>query len=291
MHFPRIRLRVAGHASIAAVVASGFMPVAAETVVRPDYDKNDHILKMSPPSSTGVINRELPDYNISGASGDGYVRVVIGKNITLPNPTSYYALTGLGIEERGNDPCLLRLFGTLVDPRYQGPVRVVATEKLEGCRSILPSLIDYKGVGFSKSSSYFNFNIDGKQFIRSLQVCGGRGTLLPQRAYSSEMWKIKGIKIMASEVRLADSPLLRPDILMRNTVEEFIRANCPDRIADAPKYKPGWSEWSNCPTGQVATGVDAYKGKDKYFTGLKLICKAVSHTRIDAPPLRDSVGY
>ncbi|MGP0591057.1 hypothetical protein ACTRXD_00780 [Nitrospira sp. T9] len=57
---------------------------------------------------------------LSGSRGEASVEVNVGKNKKLPNPTSYYAITGLGLEERKNNPCFLKLYGTLADPRYQG---------------------------------------------------------------------------------------------------------------------------------------------------------------------------
>lgn len=73
--------------------------------------------------------------------------------------------------------------------------------------------------------------------------------------------------------------------------DKFTWANCLNKIEEAGENKPGWSEWSECPTGQIATGVRAYYGEDKYFTGLKLTCQSVASRRVESPPIKDASGY
>ncbi|MCA9458069.1 MAG: hypothetical protein KC587_15495 [Nitrospira sp.] len=293
----------------AAVGTLGFVSlVFGETAIRSDYDRDDYILYMatviqndgSKPgltddTATGATSEIVRQgvgepSGLSGSRGDASVEVNVGKNKKLPNPPSYYAITGLGLEERKNNPCLLKLYGTLVDPRYQGGIRVVAEQELERCKHLLGG-IDYKDVNFPESEKNFDFTKDGKHFIRKVKVCGGHAGLLPQQAHSHQMWEIKGVKIMASEVKLEDSPALNPAVIELQNIEEFTRANCLNKVEQAAENKPGWSEWSACPTGQVATGVRAYYGNDKYFTGLKLRCKTVASKRIEAFPIKDNIGY
>ena len=85
-----------------------------------------------------------PDYDsltspvgaLSGSPGDGAVIVDIGKNIDLPNPTTYYAVTGIRIVEKKNNPCELILTGRMVDSRYRATkARILARYELDKCRT------------------------------------------------------------------------------------------------------------------------------------------------------------
>ena len=38
-------------------------------------------------------------------------------------------------------------------------------------------------------------------------------------------------------------------------------------------YGPGWTEWHDCPSGQLMTGVRVYRYEDKWFTGISAISK------------------
>jgi len=53
----------------------------------------------------------------SGSPGDSAVLVEIGRNVSLPDPEKYYAVTRIGTEEKSNNPCLLTLWGGMVDPQ------------------------------------------------------------------------------------------------------------------------------------------------------------------------------
>lgn len=295
-------------AAVLTLCSGTWVAAETQTIIRPDYDKADYILYMATvlqngdpkpgftddaetSTSSGAIRQGTDGISgLSGSRGEESVEVNVGKNTTLPNPTSYYAITGLGLEERKNNPCLLKLYGTLVDPRYQGGVRVVAKHELERCSRLLGGL-DYKDVHFPESEKNFDFTKDGKHFVRKLKVCGGHSTLLPQQAHSHQMWEIKGVKAVASEVKLEDSAVLKANVIELQRVETFTRANCLNKVEAAAENKPGWSEWSECPTGQIATGVRAYYGKDKYFTGLKLHCQSVASRRIESLPNKDAIGY
>jgi len=83
--------------------------------------------------------------------------------------------------------------------------------------------------------------------------------------------------------------VLDAEVIELVPIEKVTQPNCLDRI-NAVANKPGWSEWSECPRGQVATGVRAYYAKDKYFTGLKLNCKTVASRKIETKPVKDNEG-
>src|SRR5262249_29418710 len=55
-----------------------------------------------------------------GNPGDPSIVIGVGWGVTLPNPTSYYAINMIEVDEEGgeNNPCFLRLWGNMVDPQY-----------------------------------------------------------------------------------------------------------------------------------------------------------------------------
>lgn len=263
----------------------------SKTFVRPDYDKTDYLLVLDDPNHTDASISRVTQA-MSGSPGSDSVVVKVGMNVTLPNPKNYYAITGLGIEENWDKPCKLKLYGTLVDPRYQGETRIVAKHELKKCK---PSPgIAYKDVDFSEDRQYFDFRKEGKKFMRAVRVCGGSGKVFPpQMAYNSTAWKIKGIHAFPSEVKLADSLALKAEIEQLDELEKFVRANCPEYFeASEGSGDPGWSpKWTQCPTNQVATGVRAYHYKNKYYTGLELICQNVVSRRISKYPVKEGKLY
>ena len=311
--FPRNRLKkftvIACSTVLLSVLSSASLVAGNQkTIIRSDYDKGDYLLFMTTighneDSKTGTSSRVIQpkaadelaghDDRLSGYLGDGSVEVNVGKNTKLPNPKNYYALTGLEIEERKNNPCKIRLFGALVDPRYQGTVdRVVAEYQLERCKG-LTTFADHRGFAYSEGTKNFDFTKDGKKFLRAVNVCGGHYSLGPQQAYTHRVWEVKGVRARASEVMLEDAVTLKPFVteLQRDEELKFTQPNCLNKVEEAPPNKPGWhSDWSKCPTGQIATGIRVYYVK-KYFTGLKLNCQSVASRRIEKPPVKDAVGY
>lgn len=278
-------------ACVSAIIMTGILYpphlVAASTAVRADYSKDEHLLVMTDiiktgetePADSGRIPADnIPD-GLSGSPGDASVMIKIGRNIKLPNPVSYYAITGIGLEEGWDKPCKLTLLGTLVDPRYQGETRVVARLELNKCKKS-PGL-GYKQISFSSS---------GKNFVRAIRVCRGAGKLLPQQAFNSLAWKIKGIQAFPSAVKVADSPTLIAEVTTKNDLKSFTRINCPEYL-QAQGDNPGWDAWTQCPEGQVATGVRAYYYQDKYFTGLEISCQNVASRSIAKPPAKDKTGF
>jgi len=278
-----------------------------KTIVRSDYNKDDYLLFMTTTGQkdyqkpgevgAGIESQPSPGVRVplfsweiangSGSPGNASVEVNIGKNVTLPNPTNYYAVTGVRMDERNNRPCVLTLLGAVVDPRYQSDTREVAHYELEQCKKVLPGK-DSKTVDLSENITNFDFRKQGKVFVSGISVCRGGGVL--QNVRHSSAWKIKGIKAQPTEVKLKDAHVLEAKLVVSPDEQSFTRANCQKNI-QATEAKPGWDNWSDCPTGQVVTGVRAYYAQGKFFTGLTVNCKSVKSRKISAPPVKDADGY
>lgn len=222
----------------------------------------------------------------SGSPGDSAVLVEIGRNVILPNPEKYYAVTRIGIEERSNNPCLLTLWGGMVDPRYaSSATRKLASFELGRCGKTNPlsTWVDFKLAGFELAKH---------SFIRSVRVCGGRMTILPQGAYSSGRWEIKGLTVlpgMVSDGRVVpERPEEVADFLNGQT---FVRPNCPKNLVDTSTIGPGWSTWSECPLGQLLTGLTVHHYQGKHLTGLTVRCKSARMVRAESTPIKDATGY
>jgi hypothetical protein len=221
---------------------------------------------------------------LSGSPGTHSVLVEVGKNVDLPNPAKYYAITGIGILERSNDPCQITLWGKMVDPRYASFGRKVAVFEIGKCAdsNSLSTWLDYKAADYRTA--------EGK-FVRSVRVCGGQRSegrytsLLPQQAFSSTVWEIKGVMILPGLVS-AGQEEITPQIDPRT----FVRPSCP-KDETAVAWGPGWGGWSGCPDDQLVTGVRVHYRKDKSFTGLTVSCKSVRSFKPLSDPVTDAVGY
>jgi len=278
-----------------------------KTIVRSDYNKDDYLLFMTTTGKKGepkpgevgatIDSQSSPGVRVplfsweiangSGSPGDTSVEVNIGKNVTLPNPTNFYAVTGVRVDERNNRPCVLTLLGAVVDPRYQSDTREVARYELERCKKVLPGK-DSKIVDLSEDITNFDFRKQGKVFVSGISVCRGGGVL--QNIRHSSAWEIKGIKVQPTEVKLKEAQVHEGNLIVNPDVQSFTRANCQKSI-QATDAKPGWDNWSDCPTGQVVTGVRAYSAKGKFFTGLSVNCKSVESRKIATSPVKDADGY
>ena len=226
----------------------------------------------SPDRSPTPLEPEL-----SGVPGTKSVEVDIGKNTKLPNPLRYYAINAISIDEMGhNNPCLLKLWGNMVDPRYsKNKERILlARYELKKCKPVTVQ-VDHELVGFQPSQN---------RFIRALQVCLGHSTFpLPQDVYVGGKWEIKGLRVRPGNVQ-ANREGVMP---MAKKVHEFKRPNCRkyDAIPGPTENasSPGWSSWHSCGSGQLATGVTLYMYEDKWFSGMAIKCKYVRQLSGPAP--------
>ena len=180
-----------------------------------------------------------------------------------------------GIEENGNNPCLLTLWGRMADPSFESTDRKLAVLQLGKCRS-LSTFVDFKHAQLPRSADLF---------IRGALACGGHSTLiLPQEAHSSTSWEIKGLKVRAGRVMQETD-----EVQALDRGGEFIRTNCVNR--ETGVWGPGWTQWNDCPAGQLMTGVRAFKYEDKWFTGLRALCKKPQRSLPPRQPVKDSVGF
>jgi hypothetical protein len=220
--------------------------------------------------------------DMTGSPGTGSNVVEIGDGVSLPNPAGYYAINGIGIQEKGNNPCLLTLWGRMVDPAFESADRKLAQFELDKCRSFpLSTLIDFKQAQLPESAD---------TFVRGVLACGGHSAvtrfpfIIPQEAYSSTSWEIKGLQVHGGRL-LAGTDDVEP----HGRIGEFTRSNCVKD--EAGVYGPGWTEWHDCPSGQLMTGVRVYRYEDKWFTGLSAICKTPQRSVPPRKPVKDSVGF
>ncbi len=213
---------------------------------------------------------------MTGSPGTGSSVVQIGDGVSLPNPADYYAITSIGIQEKDNNPCLLTLWGRMVDPAFESTDRKLAQSELEKCRSFpLSTMVDFKQAQLPRSSDLF---------IRGVLACGGHTGILPQEIYSSLSWEIKGLKVHGSRV-VPETDNVEP----MEKIGEFTRANCVKDNAGV--YGPGWTAWHECPSGQLMTGIRVYRYEDKWFTGMKAICKVPQRSVPPRKPVKDAVGF
>jgi hypothetical protein len=169
----------------------------------------------------------------------------------------------------------------VLDPAFASPDRKkLALFELEKCRSFpLSTYVDFQQAELPKSSD---------MFVRGVLACGGHQRLLPsfpQEMYASQSWEIKGLRVHAGRVVPETD-----EVLPLDRSGEFVRPNCPEN-SPSGAYGPGWTGWYDCPIGQVMTGVRAYQYEDKWFTGLKPICKIPQRALPPRKPVRDAVGF
>ncbi|MEP7153765.1 MAG: hypothetical protein ABI856_18835 [Nitrospira sp.] len=260
-------------------MVDGFWAKAGSNVTISIDDLANTLIQMAAPVPIPTdVSIRLPatGADTTGSPGTGSNVVEIGDGVSLPNPADYYAVTGIGIQEKGNNPCLLTLWGRMVDPAFESADRKLAQFELDKCRSFpLSTLVDFKQAQLPKSSD---------TFVREVRACGGHTKILPQGAYSSLSWEIKGLQVRGGRVVPETD-----EVLPQGKIEEFTRANC---IKDeAGVYGPGWTVWHECPNGQLMTGVRVYRYEDKWFTGMSAICKIPQRSVPPRKPVKDSVGF
>ena len=220
--------------------------------------------------------------DMTGSPGTGSNVVEIGDGVSLPNPVGFYAVNSIGIQEKGNNPCLLTLWGRMVDPAFESTDRKLAQFELDKCKSFpLSTVVDFKQAQLPKYAD---------TFVRGLLASGGHSAtthppfILPQEAYSSTSWEIKGLQVHGSRVVTETD-----DVQPQGTIGEFTRAICVKE--EAGVYGPGWTAWHECPSGQLMTGVRVNRYEDKWFTGMSAICKVPQRSLPPRKPVKDSVGF
>lgn len=222
-----------------------------------------------------------PAQPYSGSTwGDDSVLVEIGKNVDLPNPTSYYAVDGIGIREEDDQPCYISLWGRMVDPRYKDNLftgRKVGEFQLAKC-NVRPEKEFLKG----KSVSVGELDIKGG-FIRSVQVCKAGFSFV---GGGFDAFELKGIKIRPAVV--SPSGDVNPKDVKPEELPTLIQPQCPnDRTASASDE--GWDIWVSCPADQLLTGLNVGY-REKRITALGVRCKPVGWFTVPKEPVQDALG-
>lgn len=267
-----------GHQRSVVMVDGFWVKAGSNVTIFIDELANTLIQMVAPvPIPTDVpIRTPASESDMTGSPGTGSNVVEIGGGVSLPNPAGYYAINSIGIQGKGNNPCLLTLWGRMVDPAFESTDRKLAQFELDKCRSFpLSTLVDFKQAQLPKSAD---------TFVRGVLACGGHTGILPQGAYSSLSWEIKGLQVHGSGV-VAETDEVQP----QGTIGEFARANCVKD--EAGVWGPGWTAWHECPSGQLMTGVRVYRYEDKWFTGLSAICKVPQRSVPPRKPVKDAVGF
>jgi hypothetical protein len=234
------------------------------------------LIQMNPPPKF-TVNRD-PDVG-TGSNGDKGFSVDIGQGVSLPNPASYYAVNTIDIEEKNNNPCVITLWGHMVDPAYESKDRILASYALEQCRDLAEKYVSKQELG-----SNIKLPPSKNWFLNGVFACGGHSGIsniqlggLAQEPH----FEIKGLQVNA--VSLDPKNL---NVKSVGKFAEFIRPNCGTGGEDA-----GWTKWANCDPGYLLTGVYVDSYKDKYFTGLSANCKKPKRFGPPSKPVKDKVGY
>lgn len=218
-----------------------------------------------------------PDQPASGGSATDNVLVEVGKNIDLPNPTSYYAVDGIGIREEGDKPCYISLWGRMVDPRYKDNGRKVGEFQLAKC-NVPPEDKLLKG----KIASITELDLKGG-FIRSVQVCKAKWNFVTP----FDLMALKGIKIRPAVVSISGD--VNPKDIKLEEIPMLIQPKCPkDRIAS--DTTEGWDIWVSCPADQLLTGLNVGYRENR-ITALDVRCKGVGWLSTPKEPIQDLLGY
>jgi hypothetical protein len=211
---------------------------------------------------------------------EGPVLVKIGKNVRLPNPSNYYAVSAIGIEEENNNPCKIYLWGRMVDPRFGTADRLVAEYASDTCKDrLLFGSFDYEDTGVSGPSD---------RFIRGLRVCMGGKDPVPPLGTGFDNNEIKGLRIREAVVSQDGA------VKALHGVKEWKRAHCPDEplapeSAGNAYQREGWANWIMCPDGQILTGVKVYGSRE--FVALGVHCMSVRLEPMTQVPVKDKTGY
>ena len=219
----------------------------------------------------------------SGGAATDNVLVEVGKNVDLPNPTSYYAVDGIGIREEDDQPCYISLWGRMVDPRYKDNLfagRKVGEFQLAKC-NVKPEKKFLKG----KDVSIGELDLKGG-FIRSVRVCQYGGPI----GGGIDAGELKGIRILPAIVSRSGDVI--PKDLKPEEQPMLVQPHCPKDVilANNPTGASGWDHWVSCPADQVVTGLQVYH-REKQITSLDVRCKRVGWVSAPKEPVQDLLGY
>ncbi len=235
---------------------------------------------IAPPSGTPGND---PLAGPSGGSASNRVSVGVGKNVNLPNPTSYYAVDGISIREQDDQPCYIALWGRMVDPRYKDNLfsgRKVGEFQLPKC-NVPPEDKLLKGKGVSISE----LDLKGG-FIRSVRVCQYGGPI----GGGIDAGELKGIRILPAIVSASGDVI--PKDLKPEEQPTLVQPHCPidNILATESSAASGWDHWVSCSGDQIVTGLTVYH-REKQITALDVQCRSVGWFTAPKEPIQDLLGY
>jgi hypothetical protein len=158
------------------------------------------------------------------------LRIDIGTNVQLPHDPKFYGVTAIAIQEKGDEPCKIELYGRLLDHNESQADLLVGKGTLFGCDE-----------EWTSSWRAATIVAQPHTFINGVQAC------YPNPPSATK--KLKGL-IVTSVVLLADGrvtpfPLL--PCIDGKTPHCFARPHCGD-----------WANLVMCHSGEVLMGVTVY---------------------------------
>ena len=275
-----------GNGAAGIVLAAGFWAKAGSyvsVVARPTPKISDEVILSAEPvepciSAYDRLPPSVPrdGVDMSGVVGDlvtdgSWIKLRAGAGAALPNPTELYALTGIYVDEKQDHPCLIRIYGRLVDPRFRTGDRKLGEHELESCKELFPG-------GFQNP---VRVQLEGRQnrFLRGVRVCLGGKPLIyapPLDVGIPKEHKVKGLQVRSAvvsgggEVRPADEQVEpEPDLL---------------------RHCSNWMGWHTCPAGQIVSGLWVYEIYHA-ITALALQCANVRLVTAPRILLQDGDGF
>lgn len=229
----------------------------------------------SVPLAAGLITVLLTDQPnstditpVSGTTGKT-LHVNIGTDVSLPNASRYYGITGISILEKKNNPCKVQIFGGPLDSNSGPDDRLLGQAELDGCGSSIFTWLDYK-------SAIFRDRPD--RFLRAASVCDSK---------NKKNHKIKGLSIKPAHVE-ADgsvSPEERDGLIFHGGGPGAITS---DGFFSRPNCGL-FDESATCDKDQIATGVVMHH-TDGSFVGMQLKCRKVK-SGATRGLVKDDIGF
>ena len=191
---------------------------------------------------------------ISGTKGET-ILVNVGKNVDLPNERFFYGITGILIEEAGDRPCHVKIFGGALDSDKGPDDRKLGQATIGNCNRLPP--IGALIVSISDSTN---------RFVDGIKVCDSK---------NNRNERIKGLSIRPAHVK-SDATVTRE---APPTSAQDESPNCG--AFDSLQY---------CDDGMIASGVVMHHDGDS-FTGIQLACRDLQVLIRPLPLKKDDIGY
>jgi hypothetical protein len=185
------------------------------------------------------------------------LRVDIGTNVLLEHEARFYGVTAIAIQETGDEPCKVEIYGRILDPNFSSKDVILGTGRLTDCDP-------------GRTDSWRAATVVGRrqEFIREAQMCHPLGATPWHHPI-----KLKGLSVSTAFID-ADGDMralpMQPCV-DRETPHCFARPHC--KI---------WGLPAGCPAGQIVTGVTMYHFAEnnrppQAFYAIGLHCQGVRH--------------